>query len=1305
MPPEVTGIDTLLKQLRLRGIPVSTLEMQRLSAVFQREPHITRAELRELLCALLGKEENQRRTIRRLFEQLVPFAEAAVLPETSGSTLAFNASQPRQALETELATPRPTVKHPFDYWQVGWKLMLLITLLAFVFWYWYPVDKQTDVSSDSQITAADQTSSPLAVHSLLEDKNTSELQLVDSIETWKVEVKVIPQNLWKDLLPNLILFVGAGLGFFWLLNKAIQRTWIRTPEPPVLRAQPGRFHLPNLKNLADYHLLSGSERREMSWGINRYLTDSPFNKLDIPASVEASARSGLPAIEYLHASREREVWLWQDQDSGNADLLKLAEEIGDTLRAAKIEVQRGYFRGLPDMIRSERGEVIWSSKHEYPEHQPLVVVLVDGNSLAQLGVLQKPETHIAFRQLGHWATLCMVDCSQQPGNLCSVTKPYDLDCLQPHEVAGWLARQGEPQQAQATACVIDSLHLWAVACSLPERVLMEDEIRALHDALGLNCAWQYHALRRYAESAGLGLDFSRSRLALLQEFARLAEQDTKRVNTVIGYWLQRTNEIDATLCAEETEHRPWKNTLKQQRLYLERALLKLWTPLDTGELEEISSTAQTLYDLHALPKLKAEVERKLGQYACQNWQETTGITPANPGEWICLPLRWESLPPQTQHQLKAAGFGGKAEKLPLRWDKMTSILLGALLGVMCIAVGHGIWQWMPKPAIIRTTSNSAKPPLNAIIKYPPKITIDTHDLWVGTAKQNIEKEKLHPNSTVQVKWSRQIQVARNIISNTDELKENEYNQTELWLAGKRANPDRPKEKDWPLVSIAIIEGSTTDHEIRKLAAALLDTGTADQVVVGKNWHKAIDNLQKEWSSIPSTQWIYINAQHTHKKSDTTSAQLNIEPHILYNMLRSERLYQAKDLAQYGKTDKDIKIQGRYPIKINTDVFLEEVKNSLFNGKLEQSQIDGLNLFIKEWKKQGHDDFRWLAYMLATAYHESSIPSPYQESPIPYKDDEVMHTMQPTREPGLGVGKSYGEKYYGRGFVQLSWEQHYEKIGKEIGVDLIKNPDMALDSQIAVEIIFKGMIDGVFTGKSLKDYFNENSDWYNARRILNGLERAAKIAEYAKNFNAALEKSIEREINRNIFFDIIKSNPFSNELNNSQVEGMNIILDEWDKRNLTDVRWLAYILATTYHETGRTMQPISETGHGQGKKYGIPDKDTGLIYYGRGLVQLTWKENYEGIGSIIGEDLVKQPDKALEPQIATKILFELMIRGTINSDPSGSPYNLERYFNKENSDWYGARRIGNAQLDRATQIADYARAFYFALEQSYKIKEL
>ncbi len=171
--------------------------------------------------------------------------------------------------------------------------------------------------------------------------------------------------------------------------------------------------------------------------------------------------------------------------------------------------------------------------------------------------------------------------------------------------------------------------------------------------------------------------------------------------------------------------------------------------------------------------------------------------------------------------------------------------------------------------------------------------------------------------------------------------------------------------------------------------------------------------------------------------------------------------------------------------------------------------------------------------------------------------------------------------------------------------------------------------------------------------------------------------------------------------------MTAILDEWERRQLKDKRWLAYILATTRREVGMRMQPVREGFaksdaaarafvERQGYKYAKVVNDH--VYYGRGLVQLTWDFNYRKMGELLRLDLLNNPDLALDPKIAAQILFEGMIRGSFTGR------SLSLYFNDELTDWINARRIVNG-LDHAGEIAGVAQKFYAALKAAGEIKAL
>ena len=125
--------------------------------------------------------------------------------------------------------------------------------------------------------------------------------------------------------------------------------------------------------------------------------------------------------------------------------------------------------------------------------------------------------------------------------------------------------------------------------------------------------------------------------------------------------------------------------------------------------------------------------------------------------------------------------------------------------------------------------------------------------------------------------------------------------------------------------------------------------------------------------------------------------------------------------------------------------------------------------------------------------------------------ETDRTMQPIEEYGKGKGREYGkpdpatkQTYYGRGFVQLTWKANYDTMGKKLGVDLVNHPELALRLNVATQILFVGMMEGRFTGAKLSSYFNPTKeDWVNARRIINGVDKANLISTYGKAYYAAL----------------------------------------------------------------------------------------------------------------------------------------------------------------------------------------------------------
>jgi putative chitinase len=157
------------------------------------------------------------------------------------------------------------------------------------------------------------------------------------------------------------------------------------------------------------------------------------------------------------------------------------------------------------------------------------------------------------------------------------------------------------------------------------------------------------------------------------------------------------------------------------------------------------------------------------------------------------------------------------------------------------------------------------------------------------------------------------------------------------------------------------------------------------------------------------------------------------------------------------------------------------------------------------------DARHVAYLLATARHETNIAVndvPQAFHPIVEMGGRsYFDKYEPNRPLGRRLGNRKigdGYKYRGRGIVQITGLSNYERASIDLGVDLVTNPDLALRPDIAYRIASNGMLRGRFTGKRLGDYINAGTcDYINARRIINGTDRAATVAQYARAIERAL----------------------------------------------------------------------------------------------------------------------------------------------------------------------------------------------------------
>jgi predicted chitinase len=203
----------------------------------------------------------------------------------------------------------------------------------------------------------------------------------------------------------------------------------------------------------------------------------------------------------------------------------------------------------------------------------------------------------------------------------------------------------------------------------------------------------------------------------------------------------------------------------------------------------------------------------------------------------------------------------------------------------------------------------------------------------------------------------------------------------------------------------------------------------------------------------------------------------------------------KFLDGFGYNPKGIDgIVGNNTITALTEL-LRDVKEPKVVINIPKSKEDVIGDIIITAGQQNFSNEQ-IAYILATVKHETG------DTFQPVR--EAYWLSEQWRKKNL---RYYGKKgYYGRGYVQITWEANYEKFAKLTGEDLVNQPDLALRHDIALFILLYGFKMGTFTGRKISDYINDDkTDYYNARRCINGVDKARLIASYAENFYSGLFK--------------------------------------------------------------------------------------------------------------------------------------------------------------------------------------------------------
>lgn len=577
----------LLCALREAGLAVGFAEHARLKHIFSLAPSgADEARLRSLLRAVLVKSEEDLAPFDRVFDAWLQEAESELRRKTFAASipLAPTAPQPGPATGT---IPEPSrAPEWLAVAAVCVAAAVAIWLVAFP-----PSEVKTGPAPSPQQEAPKTRQEPPGT--LVETPR-------DTFKTVRPQVTITAVQPkwqgWPEAVLGGLALLATALAY-WQFRR---RRWLPEPEPAPSRQGPPRVWVESAD--AGPLLLGPDDQQALVWGIGHFVSETPTRRLDLAATVRATARAGgIPSVHFLTARHQREVWLWLDESAEDPSLRRLADEIAALLPAYGLAVERAGFWGLPETLSTPQGQRFAPKEVEERSAVALVAVLTDGRLLLRQYEAddRRPHADALLRTLSHWPHLWFVDPGAGANGLAAELARFGIACFHPRELPARLT--GERTVVRNGARSATDERLWAAACALSPAPVSEALTSALHRHLRLSATpWALARLRRQAPGPAARLQWR-------------GPDRADRINWLVACQVQPGDDGGNSIFAQaldfweqalatdyERRHRAapetWKNLPAERQLRMERHLLALWRnpkaaitglyPLFQGALKE-----------------------------------------------------------------------------------------------------------------------------------------------------------------------------------------------------------------------------------------------------------------------------------------------------------------------------------------------------------------------------------------------------------------------------------------------------------------------------------------------------------------------------------------------------------------------------------------------------------------------------------------------------------------------------------------------------------------------------------------------